>query len=790
MVTAEQAMPPMVEKRTRLLAAVLFLLAVLAILAPLMAGANAASRVGLLLVVAALIELFHGFRRSSEEGRWAAWQSGAVTFLMGILVVNNDSLIFSAFLLFLGGWFAFDAVRYLVRGFREERSSRGALVTWVLPALGNAAVALFILLPYQHAPFSIVSVVGSLRIFGTAWNVLAAAVYTHEDSSRTTVQDLGLGDDRRLAALAERIQAEESARGQLDRGWIAAFVATLFAIHVARMGLDRTALGILSPGVAVLGDLWIALIAAFGVIVPLRLLWRKSTRQLERLIWRWSVTTPAGHISKWAHAVSQRWLSNRLRFSIQIRRASYSLPEAFSRGLQIGLPIAAIMAAVYPVLGMSWYFDTENWAAGVWDSWAESRTDLWREAMVTAVAGRGPALDPASAFAVKPPGVDSGDFAFLVIGDTGEGDASQHVLRDQLIAAARQDAVRFVVISSDVVYPTGAIKDYEAKFWLPFKGIDKPVYAIPGNHDWYDALEGFNATFLTTAAARAAMHARVSADLHLTSTTDERIAELIARAARLRQEYGVPTGLQEGPFFQIQTQHFALIAIDTGVIKRVDPIQFRWLESALEAARGKFIMVLAGHPLYALGHYQGSWSRDFAAIHELLRDHRVAVTMAGDVHDFEYYLEHYETPEGDRAMHHFVNGGGGAYLSVGTALDFPKQPATPLWAHYPTRAQLTAKIEAATPAWKRPAWWWTRSVGAWPASVEWLSALFDDNFAPFYQSFVEVRVEPSAHRVRFFLWGVHGRLKWSDIDASPGVRPEGTRADAFVEWSLKMPASS
>jgi len=790
MVTAEQAMPKGIENRTRLLAGVLFVLGGLAVLAPLLAGANAASRVGLLLIVAALIELFHGFRRSSEEGRKAAWQSGAVTILMGILVLNNNSLIFSAFLLFLGGWFAFDAVRYVVRGFREERSSRGALVTWVLPALGNAAVALFILIQYQKAPTWIVSVVGALRIFGTAWNVLAAAVYTHQDSSRTTVQDLGLGDDPRLATLGERIQAEESARVQLDRGWIAAFVATLFAIHLARMGLDRTALGILSPAFAVLGDLWIALIAAFGVIIPLRLLWRKSTRGLERVVWRWSVTEPAGRVGKWARVVMQRWLSSRLRFSIQLRRASYSLPEAFSRGLQIGLPIAAIMAAVYPVLGMSWYFDTENWAAGIWDSWAESRTDVWREAMVTAVVGKGPALDNPSAFALKPAGVDSGDFAFLVIGDTGEGDASQHVLRDQLITASRQDAVRFVVISSDVVYPTGAIKDYEAKFWLPFKGIEKPVYAIPGNHDWYDALEGFNATFLTPAAARAAMHARVEADLHLTSTTDERIDELIAKAARLRQEYGVPTALQEGPFFQIQTQHFALIAVDTGVVKRVDAAQLRWLKSALAAASGKFIMVLLGHPLYALGHYQGDSNEEFAAIHRLFRDHGVPVTMAGDVHDFEYYAEHYETPGGDRTMHHFVNGGGGAYLSVGTALDFPKQPPTPLWAHYPTRAQLTDKIEAATPAWKRPAWWWTKSFGAWPSSVEWLSAAFDYNFAPFYQSFVEVRVEPSAQRVRFLPWGVHGRLKWSDIEASPGVRPEGTRLDAFVEWTVKMTPGS
>ena len=73
--------------------------------------------------------------------------------------------------------------------------------------------------------------------------------------------------------------------------------------------------------------------------------------------------------------------------------------------------------------------------------------------------------------------------------------------------------MRFVVISSDVVYPTGAMKDYETKFWLPFKGVTRPVYAIPGNHDWYDALEGFAATFLQADAARASIQARVEADL-------------------------------------------------------------------------------------------------------------------------------------------------------------------------------------------------------------------------------------------------------------------------------------
>ena len=76
--------------------------------------------------------------------------------------------------------------------------------------------------------------------------------------------------------------------------------------------------------------------------------------------------------------------------------------------------------------------------------------------------------------------------------------------------------------------------------------MTKPVYAIPGNHDWYDALEGFVATFFKPDAARVAMRARIAADGGVSSTTDARIEEFITRAAFLRRQYGVPTGAQDG----------------------------------------------------------------------------------------------------------------------------------------------------------------------------------------------------------------------------------------------------
>jgi 3',5'-cyclic AMP phosphodiesterase CpdA len=574
-------------------------------------------------------------------------------------------------------------------------------------------------------------------------------------------------------------------RAPIDRGWTVAFIATLLAIHTGRMSTELTILGMISPAVAVLGDMLIAILITLLVINPLYLMWRGPTRWLERLAWGWRLRDGRSARASLIERITDAWLRQRLRFSIRLREARYSIPAALNQGLQSGLPLAAIIAATVPVWGMSWYFDTENWAAGMWNSWAESRTDTWREEMIHAVLaqnGGGAAVTP---FAIEPPGAGPGDFSFVVIGDPGEGDASQHVLRDQLLGVANQPDVRFVVVSSDVVYPTGAMKDYEAKFWLPFKGITRPVYAIPGNHDWYDALEAFAATFLQADAARASIRARVEADLRLTSTTDDRIEDLIRGAERLRQEYGVPTGFQRAPFFELQTDRFALLAVDTGILRRIDPAQSEWLDAALARAAGKFTMAILGHPFFAGGHDTTVGDEEFAHLKERLIAHGVRIVMAGDTHDLEYYTEPGDTTT---SVHYFVNGGGGAYLSFGTSLAWPATPATTGWAYFPNQGVVSQKIADRTPWWKRPAWWWTRRFGAWPFTAEWLSAAFDYNVAPFFQSFVEVRVEPTANRVRIIPYGVHGRLSWEELASSPPTA--GSRSsDRFVEWIVPMTSS-
>jgi hypothetical protein len=760
-------------------AAAVLLLAGVAVVAGLIGGPATPTAVGLALVTGAGLELAHGVRRSTPEGRRAAWIGGAITLAMGVLVLHAGNLVGRALLLLLAGWFGLDALRYAVGSVAGAGASVRARA---LPALGYGLLAILLLWIRGPAIWWALAAAAALRLVGTAWSISTAPIHTAADAGDTVAQDLGLADSPGLADLARSLAAEEQARAGIDRGWIVAFAVTLFGIHLGRMGLDRSALGILSPSVAVLGDLVVALLIAFGLVVPARLLARRASRGLERRAWTWCLGAPG---PGWARALVRVWLDRRLRFAVRLRAARYALGAALSRGLQIGLPAAAFVVATAPVFGMSWFFDSENWAAGLWNRWAEARTDTWRKAMAAAVLD----LEPrggAEGFAVAPAGVaDGADFAFLVIGDPGEGDASQHVLRDQLLAVARREDVRFIVVSSDVIYPVGAMKDYEAKFWLPFKGTGKPVYAIPGNHDWYDALEAFAATFMTEDAARRAMRARIEVDRRLTTTTDRQIEALIAQAGQLRRQYGVPTGFQRAPFFQLQTRDFALLAIDTGIVRRVDPVQRAWLQGALAAARGKLTIAILGHPFYAGGLYRAEGDDEFLALHRLLREHGVAVVMAGDTHDLEYYVE----PGGGgdrRSVIHVVNGGGGAYLSFGTALDWPAVPATAAWGFYPTTAQVTGKIQATLPVWKRPFWWWSQHLRAWPFSVEWLSGAFDVNVAPFYQSFVEVRVEPSSGQVRLRPYGVDGRLRWADLQVSPGLRPAGVAPEDPVEWRLPL----
>jgi len=671
----------------RIAGALLIALGGLVLTTPLVAGRWSLAILGLPLIAMAITEAYIAFT-SPRGAEASAYLPSALAFLAGNVLLLSSALVGHGLLVLLIAILTVDGFGKIIVAWRSSHSDR---LPSVLNGLFDLACAAGI---WSLSRFiGIVQAIGIIvgaYIVAAGWRLLMVPVEPVAPDTAANVSNLhpdaGLGVPGNETFA--RLRSENDSGSQLVRAadllWLSTLGIVFLAIHAGRMPLTDDMLGRISPFVATVGDVLMTLVFAMVLMLPARLACRRVTRPVERLAWslRFDTDQGAARMNPVADWLMRRWLEARFGFSLRLREARLSLPFALILLLRLGLPVTAFFVAFNPIWGFSWYFNTESWATGIYQKLTELRVDPWRANMIDAVTRAYSGGD--ELFRIDPQGTaGNGDFSFLVIGDPGEGDASQHSLASRYLKLGQSDDVKFLVISSDVIYPAGAIEDYEAKFYLPFQGFAKPVYAIPGNHDWFDALESFNANFLEPKAARSAMEARVEADLGLTGTNARRIDNLMAHAARLRRLYAVNVGIQRGPFFELQTDDFALLAIDTGILRTVDERQMAWIERALDRSRGKFTMAIVGHPRFAGGHdippmAEGQdvseSSEKFAALYRLLATHNVKVAMAGDTHDFEYYRENIAGDDPARVMHHFVNGGGGATSASARPSTFRKSP--------------------------------------------------------------------------------------------------------------------
>ena len=149
-----------------------------------------------------------------------------------------------------------------------------------------------------------------------------------------------------------------------------------------------TWLGIVSPFVATAGDFLMTLAVAAFLFLPVRLLWRRLTRPVERLAWSLRVaaaeeTAPMNCLVAWPIG---QWLDWRFLFAVRLRAARTSLFAALLLILRIGLPVMAFFVAINPIWGFTWYFNTESWASRTYQKMTQLRVDRWRLALIDAVA--------------------------------------------------------------------------------------------------------------------------------------------------------------------------------------------------------------------------------------------------------------------------------------------------------------------------------------------------------------------------------------------------------------------
>ncbi|MGH3322607.1 MAG: metallophosphoesterase family protein, partial [Streptosporangiaceae bacterium] len=311
---------------------------------------------------------------------------------------------------------------------------------------------------------------------------------------------------------------------------------------------------------------------------------------------------------------------------------------------------------------LSWLSPVPLWKArnDVLARWLGDPTNAERRRWVASQRARG--IDPH--FTVRSH-ADHDRVSLLVLGDPGEGDASQYCVVPGLLRKAEDTS--FMVIASDVIYPAGDSDEYGDKFYRPYQDYPRPIFAVPGNHDWYDGLNGFMRHF-----CGADRELREPPEIGRRSFFRDLMWWLFwrdaprpreARFRRMRGLRGRPEqqAEQPGPYFAIEAGPVLLVGVDTGITGDLDRDQGAWLER-ISRGSPKPKILITGVPIYANGAYDpGRIEGSPSTVDDIVAapEHNYIAVIGGNIHNYQRYPV--RLPDG-RTILHLVSGGGGAFM--------------------------------------------------------------------------------------------------------------------------------
>lgn len=260
---------------------------------------------------------------------------------------------------------------------------------------------------------------------------------------------------------------------------------------------------------------------------------------------------------------------------------------------------------------------------------------------------------------------DRDRISVALLGDPGEGDASQYVVVPVLETVAADTDL--AVVCSDVVYPAGGVRSYADRFYRPYADYPGPIYALPGNHDWYDGLTGFMTAFCGVAPdvgapplpRRGSLFARAVRALlwrRAPRATAFDVADM-----RWYRDAEAQQAVQPGPYCAIDAGPVRLVLIDTGISGGIDADQARWLREVSAGDRPKIL--LTGKPLMTYAASQAGPIEGGGDINEIVTDpaHNYVAAIGGDDHNYQRYPV---LQRDGRTIQYLVAGGSGAYLSA------------------------------------------------------------------------------------------------------------------------------
>ncbi len=343
--------------RKRIAGALLIALGVSALSTPLIAGQGSLAILGLPLIAKGVAEAYVAFT-SPRGAEPSVYLPSALSFLAGNLLLLSSALVLRGLLILLIAILTIDGFGKIITAWRRSYPDRLPLVLNGLIDFGSAAV-IWVLSRFIGIAQAIGIIVG-VYIVAAGWRMLLAPI---EPAPDTAAKVLNAHPDPRLAVpgnqFFSRLRSEADSGSQYVRAadllWMSTLGIVFLAIHAGRMPLTDDLLGRISPVVATAGDVLMTMVFALLIMLPVRLVWRRVTRPVERLAWSLHFDAKEGtakmnRVGDW---LLRRWLEARFRFSLRLRECRASLPFALILLLWLGLPVTAFFVAFNPIWGFS-----------------------------------------------------------------------------------------------------------------------------------------------------------------------------------------------------------------------------------------------------------------------------------------------------------------------------------------------------------------------------------------------------------------------------------------------------
>ena len=232
------------------------------------------------------------------------------------------------------------------------------------------------------------------------------------------------------------------------------------------------------------------------------------------------------------------------------------------------------------------------------------------------------------------------------VSDLGDGfEPTYHVARqlaDDKLDIEGEDgqpvstcAGKILVMGGDQVYPAATKEDYENRLVgpyraaVPWSATERHLYAIPGNHDWYDGLTSFIRVFCQ----------------------NDWVGGWLTRQPR--------------SYFALQLPHrWWLFGIDIQFDNYIDEPQLRYFDQTVgsQVQPGDSVILCSAKPSWVksnLDHPEAFVNLDYF-VRKVVTNHQadVRLFLTGDTHHYAHYEE-----VGGQGRQLITAGGGGAYLS-------------------------------------------------------------------------------------------------------------------------------